>query len=74
MPRIIVDIQSGIDVSDALHKLSMVVSHGKLSNAGGVEHYTWLTRWSTGLEISVRRKKKGQNSDSFVVQQGKIDA
>ena len=65
--RLIIDITDGISVADALMKVHAVVLEGKISKAGEVRHYCWVSWFRDEVMVAVRRKKKGQTSDSFIV-------
>jgi len=65
--RIIINIQGKISEEDAIRHVSQVIQEGRVSEAGGVKHYCWMTTWSNGIRVATNRKNKGQKSDSFVI-------
>lgn len=64
--RIIIDFEGTTEIQ-ALVKVSAVVSQGRVSEAGGVKHFCWGNVFPDGMEVWTRRKKVGQQSDSFKV-------
>lgn len=72
MARLIIDIQGAIPVHQAVECVRQVVSEGKISESTtGVKHYCWATRFRNGLVIFTKTRRKGQQSDSFVVRKDK---
>ena len=69
--RIIIEHDPGITEQEAVEHVLSVIQLGKLSEAGGVKHYCWMTAFRDGFTVAVRRKKPGQTSDSFLVMKEK---
>ncbi len=67
--RIIIDFDGeSITETVALDRVLAVVREGRISEtAKGVEHFCWHTSFRDGTEVSARKKKKRQQSDSFMV-------
>jgi hypothetical protein len=67
--RIIIDVDlETVSVYDAVAAVVAVIAMGKISKTTkDVEHYCWHSTMKDGIEVSVRRKKPGQKSDSFIV-------
>ncbi len=66
--RIIIDIEDGISPSVATAHVGMTIHQGRISeNTAGVKHYCWLTAFTNGLVVSVRRKRTPDAADSFRV-------
>jgi len=59
--RIIINFDPDMEPAEA-------VEEGYVSEAAGVPHYCWGTVFKDGRKVFTHRKKKGQRSDSFVVQ------
>ena len=71
MNKIIIEFEETVPADVALAKVQSVVRMGKISEAAGVPHYCWHTSFIDGVGVGTRRKKKGQNSDSFIVRKEK---
>ena len=68
MGRIIIDFDESTTPDRVLDRVRLVVLQGKISKTTkGIKHYCWHTSFRGGFEVSVRVKKKGQTSDSFIV-------
>jgi hypothetical protein len=65
--RIIINIGEGITEEDATRYVANVISGGRISQAGGIKHFCWMTTWKDGMRVATARKKKGQDTDSFNV-------
>lgn len=65
--RIIINIFGKVGEEDATRYVADVIAGGRVSEAGGIKHYCWITTWAHGIRVGVNRKKKGQTTDSFNV-------
>lgn len=66
MPDIIIHCD-GVRHGDALSHVAAVISAGYISEAAGIPHYCWATKWSDGVVVYAHRKRTAQSADSFVV-------
>lgn len=66
---IIIDFEGeGITEEVALSRVLSVVKLGRIEETTkGTKNFCWHTSFKDGTEVSVRVKKKGQQSDSFTV-------
>ena len=77
MGRVIIDYEDGDQdspdqsLSVAVALAARVIMEGRISQSAGVPHFCWHTSFTNGYEVSTRRKKKGQTSDSFYVRLGR---
>lgn len=70
--RIIIEYDNDVvGPCEATRRVADVISQGRISEAGGVLHYCWLTTFINHTRVATKRKKKGQKSDSFLVFKGK---
>ena len=52
---------------DAINKVQAVIEAGKISEAGGIKHYCWATRFKSGGSVYTNRKRNKDAADSFIV-------
>lgn len=67
MGRITIDVRDGIPEELAIRRVCLVVRNGRVSQAGGIKHFCWYTRWEDDIAVAVNRKRKESSADSFVV-------
>lgn len=73
MTRIIIDNQgsdrAGCTITDdgAAYYVSRVMAYGRVSEAGGIPHFCWFTRFPSGVVVKARRKRSASAADSFIV-------
>ncbi len=67
MSRVIIDCDDEIDLEDGIRRVLRVVAEGRVSEAGGVKHFCWVTTWTDGVCVFVRRKRSKSAADSFRV-------
>ena len=72
VPRLIVDYPDDMTATNAIDFVRAVTKDGRISEAAGVPHFCWGTRFkglckNEDIMVATRRKKKGQTSDSFLV-------
>lgn len=66
--RIIIDFEGeGVTEIIALAKVLTVIGWGRISESAGIKHFCWGATMGDGVEVWTRRKKVGQQSDSFRV-------
>lgn len=68
--RLIIDYE-GMTANEALARVACVVASGKNSEAAGIPHYCWVSRFHDGVEVAARRKKSKDAADSFAVRRVK---
>lgn len=72
MARIIIDFPDELPPNLVMSMVQSHVREGKISVAAGIPHYCWVTTFAgpvlKGWSIVTRRKKAGQDSDSFSIQ------
>lgn len=58
----------GIKPEEAVEKVLTVINGGKISQAGGIKHYCWITVFrQSKITVGVTRKRNKNSADSFVV-------
>jgi hypothetical protein len=68
MARLIITYPDDMKAQDALCFVSFHVQEGRVSKAGGIQHFCWSTLFRVdGIMCHTRRKKVGQTSDSIDV-------
>lgn len=60
--------------SRALEAVSKVIGQGKISEASGVPHFCWVSKFEDGVMVATRLKKKGQIAETFSVYRGEEDS
>lgn len=66
--KIIMDWSDGdIDAEMAMDRVADVIREGRVSEAGGIHHFCWVTVFKDGLTVAVRRKRKPDSPDSFSI-------
>ncbi len=66
MQRIIINIDDGIDLDDAVSTVSAVMGQGRISRAHGKDHFCWHSCYSNKLCVGVS-VKYGTDTDTFHV-------
>jgi hypothetical protein len=65
MSKIIIDCK-GVSQEIALERVKRVIMTGRISEAGGINHYCWVSEFPDEL-VYVRRKRSDNSADSFIV-------
>ena len=66
MNRLIIKCD-GVSHEEALRYVSHVVEAGFISEAAGIPHYCWGTRFKDGVMVAVSRKRQPSAADAFTV-------
>jgi len=66
MKRLIISYE-GLTEEQALLRVYGVISHGRISEAKGMQHYCWHTTFKDNSHVSVRTKRNESSADSFIV-------
>lgn len=67
MQKIIIKVEDGVDLMEALLKVRSVINSGKISKDKSIPHYCWLTKFDDGLTVITGKKKSDGSADSFTV-------
>jgi len=73
MGRIIIDFPENMSEMGALSYVRGVVESGRISEAGGMKHFCWVTTFGVGVVVFTRQKKRGQKTDSFKIEEVRKD-
>ena len=60
--KVIINIEDGVDIRDAMQCVSLVIERGRVSGNG--KRFCWATVFSDGLTVVTNNRTK---SDSFTV-------
>lgn len=65
--KIIIDNKGDISEIDAISYIVAVIKQGRISEAKGIKHFCWLSRFADNIVVATRQKKSINSPDSFVV-------
>ena len=69
MGRIIIDHPDDVKPDFALTLVEFVIREGRVSECSTGKHYCWVTEFKFDkVRVISRQRKKGQTSDSFIVE------
>lgn len=63
--KVIIDIY-GVEPALAVLAVTKVIEDGRVSEARGIKHYCWITKFA-GITVYTRDKKTKTSADSFIV-------
>lgn len=63
MNKIIITHTNDVPRARAMYYAAMVIGHGKVSSAEGIEHYRWSTLVRSGHQIITKLKKTAKSPD-----------
>ena len=67
MPRLIIDYPDEMPPENACYYALQTVRQGRISEAGGITHFCWVTVFANKVRIEARRKRSATAADSLVV-------
>lgn len=69
MPKITIDFPEDMGVLNAMAYVTRVINGGRVSEAGGIQHYCWHTTFGHDdhVSVTVRQKRTPESADSFLV-------
>lgn len=67
MTRLIIDYDESMSPENACYYALQTVRQGRISQAGGIDHFCWHSVFTNGVAVSTRRKKTAKAADSLVI-------
>jgi hypothetical protein len=65
--RVLIKYDEDIGPGRAVWYVQKVMDHGLVSEAAGIPHYCWATKFADGISVVVQRKRQLGAADSFIV-------
>jgi len=67
MSNIKIEIEAGITQAEAIAYIAQVIEEGRISECSTGPHYCWVTKFRDGTLVEMKRKRKANSADSFLV-------